>query len=63
MSETLQWIVGQIVVAAAIWGSIRADIKGMHQRMDDIKDSVDKAHTRLDIHFQNMRRRKDDDIC
>lgn len=57
--EIITWIVGQIVVAAAIWGAIRADIRGMHQRLDDLKEAVDHAHARLDNHLE-MRRRSTD---
>lgn len=57
--EIISWIIGQIVVAAAIWGAIRADIKGIHDRLNDFKTSLDSAHQRLDAHL-DMRRRKDD---
>lgn len=42
------WIIGQIVVAAAIWGGIRADLRGLHERVKLAKESADKAHERID---------------
>lgn len=46
------WIIGQVVVAAAIWGGIRADIRGLHERIKEAKDSTDKAHQRIDDMLQ-----------
>ena len=42
------FLVGQIITGAAIWGAIRADIRNMHRRIDDIKQNADHAHARVD---------------
>lgn len=39
----IMWIIGQVVVAAAIWGGIRADIKSFHARLDRVESRLD-AH-------------------
>jgi len=36
--EIMLFIVGQVVVAAAIWGGIRADIKAMHVRLSALEE-------------------------
>lgn len=43
-NSVLMWIAGQIIVAAAIWGGIRADISNMHKR-------IDRFEARLDNHI------------
>lgn len=48
----LMWIAGQLIVAAAIWGGIRTDIRGIHSRMDHIEKSARDAHARLDNHLE-----------
>lgn len=48
----LLWLGGQIVVAAAIWGGIRADIRSIHSRIDHIEKSANDAHVRLDNHLE-----------
>jgi hypothetical protein len=50
--EIIVWFLGQVVVAAAIWGGIRADIKGMHERLDRMEKRTDDAHRRIDEHLQ-----------
>ena len=52
--EIVTFIIGQIVVAAAIWGSIRSDIKNIHERMNELKRSIDQAHSRLDHHIEQQ---------
>jgi hypothetical protein len=42
------WLAGQIVVGAAIWGGIRQDIKGMHQRQDEQQASILYERRRID---------------
>jgi len=46
--EWLLWVVGQIVVAAAIWGGIRSDIKSLHSKIAGVEKMADKAHERID---------------
>lgn len=47
-SEFVVFIAGQLLVAAAIWGGIRADIRNMHERLNQIKEVADSAHERID---------------
>jgi hypothetical protein len=51
--EVWQWLVGQLVVAAAIWGGIRKDIINIHRRLDDMTEALGKAHERIDRWFEN----------
>ena len=54
--DTLYWIAAQLIAAAAIWGGIRADIRAMHARIQDVERTADRAHVRID---DMMRRRSD----
>ena len=56
VGQMFMWLFGQIVVAAAIWGGIRADVKSIHARLDSLSSAVDSAHKRLDMHLENGRR-------
>jgi hypothetical protein len=47
-NNVLLFLFGQIITGAAIWGAIRADIRNMVTRMNDIKDAADHAHRRID---------------
>lgn len=47
MSELLN-IVGIILAAGAVYGGIRADLRGMHQGLQDVKESATAAHRRID---------------
>ncbi len=49
--DLAMWIGGHLVVAAAIWGGIRADIKSMHTRIEGVEKSASDAHRRLDTHI------------
>ena len=42
------WLVGQLIAGAAIYGGIRADIKGIHQRIEMSEKSLVDAHARID---------------
>jgi hypothetical protein len=44
----LLWLAGQLLVGAAIWGGIRADIRGMHARLEHTEKNVTEAHSRID---------------
>ena len=52
MDNVLLFILAQLITGAAIWGAIRADIRNMHLRLDDIKKSADYAHQRIDRHLE-----------
>ena len=54
MDNVMLFLVGQLITSAAIWGAIRADIKAMHQRMDDVKKVADEAHQRIDRHIEQQ---------
>jgi hypothetical protein len=47
-NEWVIFFIGQLVTAAAIWGGIRADIRGMRDHIIRVEKSADKAHSRLD---------------
>lgn len=47
-ANLLLWIAGQLIVAAAIYGGIRADIRGIHQRIELSEKSLVEAHNRID---------------
>ena len=42
------WVAGQLIAGAAIWGGIRADIRGMHIRLEHAEKSAEEAHNRID---------------
>ncbi len=54
--DMVQWLVGQVIVAAAIWGGLRADIRHMHGRLDHLERATNDAHSRLDNHLEGCRR-------
>ena len=57
-TDVVVQVVSLLLTAGAVYGAIRSDIKGIHQRITDIKDSADEAHKRLDeILMMNDRRR------
>jgi hypothetical protein len=41
ISELLMWLGGQVVVAASVWGAIRADIRSIHTRLDRLERRID----------------------
>lgn len=51
------WLISQLVVAAAIWGGIRADLRAMHSRVKRVEDAVDKAHGRIDHSYYGQEKR------
>ena len=51
-SDVVLFIVGQLIVAAAIWGGIRAELRHMHTNHREQKESLKDAHTRIDQLFQ-----------
>lgn len=55
----LSWVIGQLIVAAAVWSAIRADIRNIHglialeraareRDITNLTTAVNSAHTRLD---------------
>ena len=51
------FFLGQFIVAAAIWGGIRADLKAMHERLNNVQKIADDAHARLDRHLESLHSR------
>lgn len=51
-NSILLFLLGQIITGAAVWGAIRADIRNMHARIDDVKRATDTAHARIDRHLE-----------
>ena len=51
--EVILFLLGQLLVAAGIWGGIRADIRNMHDKIKDAKDTADEAHERIDNILQD----------
>ena len=46
--EIYLWFIGQLVVAAAIYGGIRIDIKNIHTNIGLLNESVTDVHKRVD---------------
>lgn len=47
----LEWIyslAGQLVVAGAIYGGIRADVRNLHEAVKEAKETGKEAHQRID---------------
>jgi hypothetical protein len=47
-TNLLIWLGSQLTLVAAVYGGIRADIRGMHLRLNEIHDSANHAHERID---------------
>jgi hypothetical protein len=41
-------VVVMLLSAGAVYGAIRTDIKNIHEKINDLKDSNDEAHKRID---------------
>lgn len=54
--DAILWVVGQLFVAAAIWGGIRSDIKNMHSRIENVEKAANDAHVRIDNHLDRTHR-------
>lgn len=51
MDPTMQLVVfftGQLVIAASIWGAVRADIRNIHDKIALNSESIKYAHARID---------------
>jgi hypothetical protein len=48
VNEFLLWIISQLIVAAGIWGGIRADLRSLHDKANRAQAAADKAHERID---------------
>lgn len=61
-----QIIIG-LIIAGAVYGGIRSDIKSMHEHIRRVERAADRAHARLDSFGCNSnnvkgRRTSDDDL-
>lgn len=54
--EFLRELVYAFGLCGAIYGGIRADLKGIHSKLDTVKADADEAHRRLDRHLETSRR-------
>lgn len=52
MSPDLLQIVYALLAAGAVYGGIRADLRGMHERIKAAEESVKAAHARMDVHLE-----------
>ena len=48
MIEFSQVLYG-LFLAGAVYGGIRADLKGIHQRVTDCAEAAKEAHKRIDV--------------
>jgi hypothetical protein len=53
--DYLPQIMSMLVTAGAIYGGIRADMRGLKDGVKKAQESADKAHTRLDSHLEHSR--------
>lgn len=56
MPDWLIQLGGMLVTGGMAWGAIRADLKAIHERIVDLKDSAKEAHKRLDDHLTDYHR-------
>jgi len=49
--QLLIFVLGQIVVGAAIWGGIRADLKNIHASIKGVHARIDRVEVRVDTHI------------
>jgi hypothetical protein len=56
IASIVMGVVSQLVAAAAIWGGIRADIKGMHVRLSSLEERFNRfADANITDHGWNRR--------
>jgi len=46
--DVLVWLFGQVVIAAAVFGGIRMDLKNIHRSIAKLDNDVNDAHKRID---------------
>lgn len=51
MPEWLFQLGAYAVIAGAAYGAIRTDLQGLHDKAATLRDSVSKAHARIDDHI------------
>lgn len=48
------WIAAHLIMAAGIYGGIRADIRNIHSRLDDMRDDLKGVHKRVDKWYDRL---------
>lgn len=48
MPDWLMMLAGQLLVAGAIYGGIRSDVRALHEGVKEAKANGNKAHERID---------------
>lgn len=56
-AEVVVFLIGQVVVGAAIWGGIRAKIESFHFRLDSLERRFD-SHMALNDTWHGIERRR-----
>lgn len=52
MPDWMLQLAGYLIVGGMSYGALRADLKGLHTRLEDIKRSASRAHERIDSHIE-----------
>jgi len=52
MHEWVIQLAGYLVVGGMLYGGIRADIRQLHEKAGDLKQTAIRAHRRLDEHIE-----------
>jgi hypothetical protein len=60
MPDVWVQIIVAIIGAGAVYGGIRADIKNIHERINDTSASAGRAHDRIDRHVEKFHTRAND---
>lgn len=49
MTDSLIWqVVLALIGSGAVYGGIRADLRAIHERLKDVRESAAEAHGRID---------------
>lgn len=51
-TEMVIQITAMLIGAGAVYGGIRADIRNFHRQIEEIRESAEAAHARLDVHLE-----------
>ncbi len=46
--QLLVTLASQLLAAGAVYGGIRADLRHIHERIESVKEEVERAHARMD---------------
>lgn len=56
-SNIILILASQVFAAGAVYGAIRADLKNLHKRLQDVNDEANHAHRRIDDILMAPKRR------